>query len=57
MLGDVTRLSNIANAAQLGLPPIMQSVVMDCRNKDDVELLVNDVYDIVLNMKQPHSRV
>jgi len=35
----------------MGLPPIMQSVVMNCKNKDDVDLLVGDIYQIALGMK------
>lgn len=57
LLGAVSQLSHASHTSRLGLPPIMQSVVMDCRNRDDVELLMSDVYSIALNMKLRHARV
>ena len=57
LFGEISRLSHTSHTSRLGLPPIMQSVVMDCRNKDDVDLLMGDVYNISLNMKLRHARV
>ena len=56
-LGDVTQLKSHSYASTLGLPPILQSVVMDCQNKEDVELLLGDLYDIALQMRKPHTRI
>lgn len=56
VLGNVTQLRSSSYAAKLGLPPILQSVVLDTLRKEDVDMLLNDVYDIALQMKQSRSR-
>ena len=56
VLGNVSQLRSGSYAARLGLPPILQSVVMDCQRKEDVEMLMNDIYEIALQMKQLRSK-
>ena len=57
VLGTPVQLKNKAIARRLGFPPIMQSVVMDCLNREDVELLLNDLYTIALQMRHPQTNV
>lgn len=55
LFGEIAQLPNSRYARQRGLPPIMQSVVMNCLKKDDIEMLTKDIYEIVLRMKHPRT--
>ena len=55
LFGEIEKLPNSYYARQRGLPPIMQSVVMNCLKKDDIEMLQKDIYEIVLRMKHPRT--
>ena len=58
VLGDAhNKLKKHSSAGKLGLPPILTSVIMDCLSKDDIELLMNDVYDIALQLRHPRTQV
>ena len=57
MFGEINKLPNHRYACQRGLPPIMQSVVMNCLRKEDTDMLVRDIYDIILQMKHPKTQV
>ena len=57
LFGDVTELRNSRYARQRGLPPIMQSVMMNCLKRDDIDMLMKDIYEIVLRMKHPRMHV
>ena len=57
VLGSVNQLRKRSYAAKLGLPPVHHSVIMDCLNKDDVELLMNDIYEIMLQLRHPRTQV
>ena len=57
ILGDTSRLKKKSYASRLGLPPIMHSVIMSCLNREDVELLINDVFEIALQMRHPRTKV
>ena len=55
LFGEIEKLPNSYYARQRGLPPIMQSVVMNCLKRDDIEMLQKDIYEIVLRMKHPRT--
>ena len=57
ILGKVASLKNKATARGLGFPPIMQSVAMDCLSREDVDLLLNDIYRIARQMRHPKTNV
>jgi len=57
VLGKAVRLRNRTTARGPGFPPIMQSVVMDCLNHEDVEMLLEDVYKISQQMRHPKTNV
>ena len=57
VLGKPVQLKNKTTARGLGFPPIMQSVVMDCLNREDVDMLLNDLYNIALQMRHPKTNV
>ena len=56
VLGDLRRRHSRTYAAQFGLPPIERSVVLDSRNRDDVELLREDVYRVTRRLRHPRSQ-
>ena len=56
LFGQISELPNSRYAQQRGLPPIMQSVVMNCLRKEDTEMLVKDIYEIILRMKHPKTK-
>ena len=56
MFGQISELPNSRYARQKGLPPIMQSVVMNCLRKEDTEMLLKDIYEVVLRMKRPRTQ-
>ena len=57
VLGKPIQLKNKTTARRLGFPPIMQSVVMDCMNREDIDMLINDLYSIALQMRHPQTNV
>ncbi len=57
VMGAPVQLKNKAIARGLGFPPIFQSVVMDCLNKDHVDKLLEDIYAISLEMRHPKTNV
>ena len=57
VFGKVMTLKNKMAARRLGFPPIMQSVIMDCLNRDDVDLLLNDLYLMACQMRHPKTNV
>ena len=57
VLGKAVVLRNRTTARGPGFPPIMQSVVMDCMNHEDVEMLLEDVYRIAQQMRHPKTNV
>ena len=57
VLGDIHKLKKRLYTAKLGLPPIHTSVIMDCLSKDDIDLLMSDVYDIALQLRHPRTQV
>lgn len=57
VLGKPVQLKNKTTARRLGFPPIMQSVVMDCLNREDIDMLLNDLYSIALTMRHPKTNV
>lgn len=57
VLGKPIQLKNKTTARRLGFPPIMQSVVMDCVNREDIDMLINDLYCIALQMRHPQTNV
>lgn len=57
VLGKPVQLKNKTTARRLGFPPIMQSVVMDCLNREDIDMLLNDLYSIALQMRHPKTNV
>ena len=57
VLGAPVQLKNKTTARRLGYPPIMQSVVMDCLNREDVDMLLSDLYGITLQMRHPQTNV
>ena len=56
IFGDVTQLSNRPYAAKYGLPPILKTVLIDCTNKDGVDRLMTDVYDMALQMRHYRTK-
>ncbi len=57
VLGKPIQLKNKTTARRLGFPPIMQSVVMDCLSREDVDMLLSDLYRIALQMRHPQTNV
>lgn len=57
VLGKPVQLKNKTTARGLGFPPIMQSVIMDCLNREDVDMLLGDLYAITLQMRHPKTNV
>ena len=57
VLGDTSQLRKKSYASRFGLPPVMHSVIMDCLNGEDVELLMKDVFEIALQMRHPRTKV
>ena len=57
VLGKAVMLRNRTTARGLGFPPIMQSVVMDCLNHEDVEMLLGDIYKIAQQIRHPKTNV
>ena len=57
LFGQINELPNSSYARQRGLPPIKQSVVMNCLRKEDTEMLLKDIYEVVLRMKHPRRLV
>jgi hypothetical protein len=57
VLGKAVQLKNKTTARRLGFPPIMQSVVMDCLSRDDIDMLLSDLYNIALKMRHPLTNV
>ena len=57
VLGKPVMLRNRTTARGLGFPPIMQSVVIDCLNREDVGMLLGDIYKIAQQMRHPKTNV
>lgn len=57
VLGKAVQLKNKTTARRLGFPPIMQSVVMDCLSREDIDMLLSDLYTIALQMRHPQTNV
>ena len=57
VLGKPVQLKNKTLARRLGFPPIMQSVIMDCLNREDIDMLLSDLYKIALQMRHPQTNV
>lgn len=57
VLGNVSQLKKRSYAAKLGLPPVYHSVIMDCLSKEDVEHLMNDIYDMAVQLRHPRTQI
>ena len=57
LFGSISELPKSRYARQRGLPPIMQSVVMNCLRKEDTDMLLKDIYEIVIRMRHPNLQV
>lgn len=56
LFGQMLQLPNSQYTHQRGLPQIMQSVTMNCLRKEDTDMLLKDIYEIVLQMKHPKKQ-
>ena len=56
LFGQASQLPNSQYGHQKGLPRIMQSVMMNCLRKEDTDMLMKDIYEIILRMKLPNKQ-